>query len=195
MTTAVSAVARPHRRIPGESGIWVMIAGDLLVFSLFFLTFAFEYRSTPEAFAAGQALLNRPLGLANTMLLLTSSLAVAMGVKAVGEADSSKARRRFAVGVACGAGFVIVKAFEWGAKFGAGIFVGSSEFFTFYFMFTGIHLLHVIAGLAALLWARALARQPENPRSARMIESSALFWHLVDLLWVFLFALLYLVKP
>jgi nitric oxide reductase NorE protein len=94
-----------------------------------------------------------------------------------------------------GWGFVIVKAFEWSARFAAGQTVGTNDFFMFYFMYTGIHLLHVLLGLFVLTMLLFVARRPSLDAGAvRLLEAGGIFWHLVDLLWIILFALFYLLK-
>jgi nitric oxide reductase NorE protein len=183
----------PARKVPGEAGIWVVIFGDLALFSLFFLTYADYYRHDPALFHAGQAMLDRGIGIANTLLLLTSSLFVALATRALGRPH--RARRLFLGGMLCGLGFAVLKIIEWRAKLALGLGLSSSPFAIFYFMLTGIHFAHLCIGLAVLALVRAKAGRIAAPRDIALIESGALFWHLVDLLWVYLFALLYLVRP
>jgi nitric oxide reductase NorE protein len=96
---------------------------------------------------------------------------------------------------ACGIGFVVSKAFEWGGKIQAGITLNSNEFYIFYYMLTGIHLLHVLIGLIVLGYLIARSRRPDPGTSYVLVmEGGGAFWHLVDLLWIVLFALLYLVR-
>lgn len=185
-----AAPAQPH--IPGEPGLWVMIFGDMLVFGLFFVTFG-SYRLEQAAlFAESQARLNQGLGLLNTLLLLTSSLAIALAIAALREGRQAQAKRATQIAMALGIGFVIVKAFEYSEKFAAGITPTTNDFFMFYFAFTAIHLLHVIVGLAALTFVRARCATPMTEGGFKAVEGCAVFWHLVDILWVVLFAILYL---
>jgi nitric oxide reductase NorE protein len=179
-----------ERRIPGEPGIWVLILGELSVFSIFFITIAMTRHDDPEQFLRARATLNGVIGLANTLLLLTSSLFVALAVQRLREGRGG-IRLLFAA-MACGIGFVVLKLFEYAEKIAAGIGFTTSEFFTFYFAFTGIHLAHVLLGLAVLGMLIVLARTALTPHRARLIECGAIFWHLVDLLWIVLFALFYL---
>jgi len=105
------------------------------------------------------------------------------------------APRLFGAALACGLGFVVVKAVEWSHLFGEGKTVGSGEFYSYYFMFTGIHLAHVLIGCAVLSRLIVMTRQPELTRRAPMLcEAGGIFWHMVDLLWVVLFALFYLMR-
>jgi nitric oxide reductase NorE protein len=182
------------RRLPGEAGLWVLIFGDLFVFSLFFLTFLYYRDSERGVFVASQFTLNREFGLTNTFLLLTSSLFVAAAVRRVREIKRG-AGPLFISAMVCGFGFVIIKAFEYGAKFNAGIGLTTNDFFMLYFAFTGIHLIHVLAGLVVLGLLASLSEKP-GAGTARLvwIECGAIFWHLVDLLWVVLFSLFYLLR-
>jgi nitric oxide reductase NorE protein len=180
------------RRIPGESGIWVIIFGDLLVFSLFFGTFAYYRMDEPELFRRAQSDLSQSFGLLNTLLLLTSSWAVAKAIKLARAGDGERARGLVGLAMLLGAGFVVVKAFEYREKLVAGIGPSTNDFFMFYFTYTGIHLLHVFAGLGALAFLRSHIIHPPEPGTIALIEGCGVFWHLVDILWVVLFAILYL---
>lgn len=178
--------------IPGEAGVWVLILGDLLIFTAFFLTFM-SYRSAePDVFARSHAELNRGLGLANTILLVTSSLFVALGVHQA-RRECHLAPRLFLGAMACGAGFVMIKILEYGEKIAAGITVTTNMFYMLYFAFTGGHLFHVLLGMGVLAYVTAVSGR-KAPVGGRMmvIESGASFWHLVDLLWIVLFSMLYL---
>lgn len=172
----------------------MFIFGDLLVFGLFFLTFLTYRAADPALYAQAQAQLDTGLGLLNTLLLLTSSWFVASAVNAVRKGRPALAARLIAGGFVLGAGFVVVKAIEYGAKIGAGITVVSNEFFMFYFMYTGIHLVHVLIGLGVLIVLYRMARREDAAAHVSGFESGGAFWHLVDLLWVVLFALLYLAR-
>lgn len=178
-------------RIPGEAGIWFFVAGDLLVFSVFFILIALGQKEHAAVFDASRAQLDMWVGVLNTVLLLTGSWFVAIGVARCRAGLGGS--RAFTLGILCGLGFVANKSVEWGGKISAGLSPATNDFYMFFFVFTGIHLLHVLVGLAVLLVVRASSRRPSiGVRELRTIESGALFWHLVDLLWVVLFALLYL---
>jgi nitric oxide reductase NorE protein len=182
---------RSKGHVPGEEGVWVLILGDLFVFSIFFLMFAWYRGNAVPVFEAGQALLNRGYGLINTLLLLTSSLLVAMAVHRV-RTRRAGATVLLNAAILCGLGFVGMKALEYGEKFRAGISLATSDFFMFYFAFTGIHLVHVMVGLGVLLFVKNAARDPQAADTRMvLIEGGATFWHMVDLLWIVLFALFY----
>jgi nitric oxide reductase NorE protein len=193
----MEASSRPTRQIsrhvPGEEGIWVFIFGDLLAFSAFFVTYLVYRAQNLSVFLAGQELLSRGLGLLNTLLLLTSSWFVAQAVK---DTRNGGARTPMFIGcaMACGLGFCVVKAFEYAAKINAGYTLNSTEFFIYYYMFTGIHLVHVTIGLGVLTYLLVRARTRPADENVSAMEGGGAFWHLVDLLWVVLFALLYLVR-
>lgn len=180
-------------RIPGEPGIWLFVAGDLIVFSTFFILIALGQREQSALFFQSRAQLDLGAGLFNTLLLLTGSWCVALGVQRCRNAVVGTASRFFSLGILCGLGFVANKGLEWKAKFAQGISPKTNDFFMYYFVFTGIHLLHVLAGIGVLCMIRSLSQHSVlNARQMRTLESGATFWHLVDLLWIVLFALLYL---
>lgn len=181
-------------RLPGDEGIWVLIFGDMLVFSIFFITF-FVYRMQEhDVFVAGHALLDVRLGALNTLLLLTSSLFIALATRAVRHAHPFAARW-IAAAIGCGICFCAVKAFEYGHKIAAGITLNTTDFFTFYYMYTGIHLVHVLVGLGVLtLLYRRVHDAVEPGATIKLVESGGSFWHLVDLLWIVMFPLFYLVR-
>lgn len=183
------------RRIPGEEGIWVFVLGDMTVFALFFATFMYSRARNPETFAHDHESMHVALGTTNTVLLLSSSLLVALGVQRVLSGVPSTATRLFGAGLACGVAFVAVKAVEWTDLFAENRTVGSGEYFSYYFIFTGIHLLHVLIGIAVLARLLILSRRAEpTARQKLLCETGGIFWHMVDLLWVVLFALFYLVR-
>ncbi len=185
---------RRERRLPGEAGVWVVVIGDLLAFAVLFGTFMVLRADHPEAFAAGQAAMDVDLGILNTLLLLTGSLMIARAVAAYRDGARDVARRSVVFTIVCGLVFVGVKVVEYRAKIDAGLVPDDSPFFLLYFTFTGIHLLHVLIGLVVLLYMRTLAgREQPDARDREAFESGATFWHMVDLLWLVLFALFYLV--
>lgn len=181
--------------LPGEAGTWVFIGGEAMVFSLFFSIFLHDFGFDPALFRASQAHLNQTVALVNTILLLSSSWLVATAVEAARRNTGPIASVCFASALICGLGFCVIKFFEYREKLAAGITVNTNAFWTFYFMYTGIHLLHVLIGLGVLTFLMHLSRKGVfDSRRLSHIESGASYWHLVDLLWIGLFALLYLVK-
>jgi nitric oxide reductase NorE protein len=180
-------------RVPGETGIWVLILGDLAMFGLFFATFVYYRNQDLAVFQAARTTLSPALGALNTVLLLTSSLFMARGVNAYRAGAAATARRQVLLAWLLGLGFVVDKVVEYRDLGVQGLGPGSNDFFLFYFMLTGIHLAHVLIGLGVLWWIRGRMTRPDLTHSnISAVECGALFWHMVDLLWIVLFTLLYL---
>ena len=183
----------PH--LPGEFGIWMFIIGDLVMFSLLFGVFMYYRADDVTTYVESQKQLNQLYGLINTLLLLTSSWFVALGVKSARNKLLPACERCLALAMICGAAFVAIKYFEYAEKFAANVTLETNDFFMYYFLMTGIHLLHVLIGIGVLFFMWHLARRVEFGDSEIIaLESGASFWHLVDILWIVLFALLYLVR-
>jgi len=180
--------------IPGEVGLWVFVLADMSLFALFFLVFMWEGRKAPELYAAGTSALVRPLGFINTLVLLLSSWLVVLAVHAHRRERYALVERELAGALMCAVVFGVVKAFEYAHEVGRGYGPSTDIFFTFYFVLTGIHLAHVIIGSGLLVgWmAKSRSRRPWAP-SRRYVEGAAVYWHMVDLLWVVIFTLVYLV--
>ena len=196
MSVGASPEHAPTRgtHLPGEIGIWIFVCGDLLVFTLFFVLIALGNRDQPALFALSRAHLDMRLGLLNTVLLLTASWLVAAGVGDARSDHDARAKAKFAMAIGCAFGFIADKATEWSALLGAGRSPATNDFFMYYFVFCGIHLFHVVLGILFLgAMIRACARGVRDGGRDRLIESGGVFWHLVDLLWIVLFALLYLI--
>lgn len=192
-SSASSARTAPARHLPGQGSMWFFVLGDLWIFACYFACYAYARGHHPEAFRQGQALLHQEIGVLNTLVLLTSSLFVALCVLAAKARDFIPASRFTLLGGGMGALFMSIKAGEWTLTIHAGLPAGTEEFFLYYFMFTGLHVVHVSLGLfiLALMWREL--RHNQAPR-AELIETGALYWHMVDLLWIAIFALLYLVR-
>jgi nitric oxide reductase NorE protein len=194
--SAPTALASPHRsnaHLPGEAGIWVFVLGDMFVFALMFALFVYYRNENIEMYVNSQKALSQNCGALNTLLLLTSSWLVARGVHLAREGKTKPAWRLLSAARLCGVGFALVKFFEYGEKIHEGITPKSNEFFMFYYVLTGIHFMHVTIGLGVLTFMILRLRDPEPP-SAMMLECGATYWHMVDLLWIVLFPLLYLMK-
>ncbi len=183
---------KPH--LPGTSGIWTFIFIDMLVFFALFLVFASERFRLPDVYARSQAMLNGTIGLTNTLILLTSSWAMISSVNAWRAGRDAAARRGMGLVVLLAGAFCILKALEYGSKASAGISLLRDSFFTFYYLITGLHLLHL---LGAMIFIVAVRRRMfsggADAPSVAVVENIGLFWHFVDMLWIFIFPLLYLV--
>jgi nitric oxide reductase NorE protein len=192
---AVAGKRATRLRLPGEAGVWVLIAGDLVMFSIFFITFMYYRSRDADAYAQSQAHLSQMLGAVNTVLMLTSSWFVATAVHSARERAAVRSRSCLIFAILLGAAFCAVKVIEYHEKLAAGITPLTNDFYMFYFMLTGIHCLHVILGIGVLAFMTYIVRaRPIEGAGLQMLESGASFWHLVDLLWIVLFAILYLVK-
>jgi nitric oxide reductase NorE protein len=190
------ALQAPQRHVPGEPGIWVLLFGDMMVFTVLFTVYLHQRGARPELFAASQGALNRALGATNTLVLLTSSLLVVFATRALRRPELRHLAQRLTLGGALvGSCFVAIKAYEYHEKIAAGITPSTNEFFMYYFVLTGLHLAHVIIGLIVLTVLSTLARKPEPTKThIAFFEGGACFWHMVDLLWIVIFPLVFLVR-
>jgi nitric oxide reductase NorE protein len=185
--------------VPVEPAFWTLVFGDLLVFGAMFILFIvrrFESSETYQAFIDGSHSLNQGVGFANTLILLTSSFFVARAVTLFRGGKILLAEKELVIGLIFSLGFVALKAYEYFEKVSSGIGVTTSRFYEFYFTFTGIHLLHVVIGAALITYliTRCRAeRQGTEGCGLGMFEGVACYWHMVDLLWLILFSLFYLI--
>lgn len=187
--------AQTVRRIPGESGTWVFLFGDMVVFGVFFVTFMVERAKAPDVFDIARRTLHVGVGVTNTLVLLTSSLCVVIALGAIRSGLRSIATTALFAAIGCGLVFIGLKVYEYVALVSAGHGAGANHFYLYYFILTGLHLLHVCIGVAVLALLVTQARRAElSATRLALVEGGACFWHLVDLLWIFLFALLYLVS-
>lgn len=188
-------------------GMWLFLATEVLMFGGLFVGFGVMQVRHPEAFAAAHHHLNRALGATNTVVLLVSSLTMVLAVAAA-KAGKQKALVRYlsATWVLAGC-FLVIKFFEYSHKFHEGLlpgkfysysgesFPGEFMFFSFYFMMTGLHGIHVLLGMIMILWLIHRARRGDfTPGYYTPVDLGGLYWHLVDTIWVYLFPLLYLIK-
>jgi nitric oxide reductase NorE protein len=184
-----------HAAIPGDAGVWVFIIADMWAFAVFFLLFAAGRIAQPDLYEASRQTLDLQLGLANTLILLTSGAFMACATRQA-RADEWAATRT-SMGAALGIGllFALSKVVEWSAKADHGITLTTNEFHTYYFVFTGIHFLHFVIGIGvlAVLIARSTG-DADRAGQLRWIEAGGAYWHMVDLLWIVLFAMLYLMR-
>ena len=173
--------------LPGNPIMWVLIISELLVFGAFFLGFGVARVLQPDLFRAGQAMLDVRLGGLNTLLLVTSGWMAAKAVQMREQERIGLSRRWMAGAMMLGVGFLVVKGVEYADKAAHGIGIETDTFFTLFYLMTGFHALHVVMGLVVLAivsWKNTL----EN------VETGAAFWHMVDLIWLILFPIVYLVR-
>lgn len=172
--------------LPGEPMMWVLIFSELAAFGLLLGAFAVARAVDPRSFAAGKALLDPELAGLNTIVLVTSGWAAARGALSAQADRRRSARLWLGAAIVLGGAFVAIKLTEYGREVAAGADIESSTFFTLYFLLTGFHLLHVLLGMIIL--AVVLRRA-----DAHAIETGTSFWHMVDLVWVVMFPIVYLV--
>ncbi|MFC5356283.1 cytochrome c oxidase subunit 3 family protein [Azospirillum himalayense] len=175
----------PLSSLPGNPMMWILILGELAAFGAMFIGFAVTRALDTATFDASQAQLDRLLGGVNTMVLVTSGWLVAVAVRRRALGLSHRAAMLGAM--ALGGLFLAIKAVEYGDKIGRGLTLESNSFFQLYYLMTGFHAMHVAAGLVVLgivTWWDSL----EN------LETGAAFWHMVDLIWVLLYPIVYLLR-
>lgn len=180
--------------IPGEVGIWIFLLGDMTIFGAFFAVFVWEGRRAPELFGRSTLELHQGVGAANTVVLLLSSYLVVVALDAWRQGRVTSCTRALWAASCCGVLFALLKLGEYASGIGAGHVPASNTFFTFYYVLTGIHLLHVVIGMVLLtVWRRRAVRAVVPGSGIGFAESAAAYWHMVDLLWILIFTLVYLV--
>jgi nitric oxide reductase NorE protein len=183
------------RRLPGVDGVWVAIGADSVIFAILFGNFMQARLQDPAVFEASRHTLNMNLGGIDTLILLTSSWSVALAIQALKRDLVDRVPRYLLGGVLTGIMFMASKSIEYFEKFAAGIRPATNDFYMWYFTLTGIHLLHVVFGTSLLTYLWIKARRRAYSSSNRVVpECVVSYWHLVDLLWVVIFPLLYLQK-
>jgi len=191
----VARYAASEGHVPGETGVWVFIFGDMMVFAVLFATYLYYRAENVELFNASQGALNQTYGAVNTLLLLVSSMLVVMAVRAVRRQMRKVAPWLIAGAFLCGLAFSALKVAEYRGKVEHGITPATNDFYMYYFILTGLHWFHLIIGLCVLSVLFVLSRKPGiTQRQFALVEGGASFWHMVDLLWIVLFPLLYLVS-
>lgn len=167
--------------------MWILVGSELLVFGGALIAFSAARIADPSGFQAAQDHLDRLAGLFNMMVLVTSGLFAALAVEATRRDALHVARRHLAIAGLLGFVFLAAKGVEYARHISDGFTIDSGAFFTLYYLITGFHALHVVLGIIILA---IVARWP----SLDNIESGAVFWHMVDLVWLLVFPVLYLVR-
>lgn len=194
----------PHHDEAGDRlGMWLFLFTELLLFGGLFLLYGVYLARTPEDFIRAGGELDLVLGTANTVILITSSLTVAVAVSALQKGARSLTLGMLGATVFCALIFLVNKGFEWRAKIDHDIYPGSkrllageggeSVFYSLYYLTTGLHALHVLVGAALLGWVGFRIRGGRRDGEGAVLENVGLYWHLVDLVWIFIFPLYYLI--
>ncbi len=187
--------ARPDTGLnSGKIAIWLFLASEVMLFGALFTTYILLRVGSTE-WPQGSTYLNIPLATLNTVVLISSSVTMVMAWASLKRDDFSKFRLYMAATVLFGAVFLVVKYFEYSAKFHHGYYPRTNTFLAIYFTMTGLHMLHVLGGMTvnAYLWGPGAALWKKNKEHfTNRVENSGLFWHFVDLVWIFLFPILYL---
>lgn len=197
-----------HEYVSSKEGVWLFLVTEILMFGGLFVAYAIYHSVYPEVFSAGAKFLDWKLGSLNTVVLITSSLTMALAIHYIQVGKAQKANLQLVITLLCGLIFMCVKYIEYthkihdgllpGALFhyqGEGVVDNLALYFSFYFMMTGLHGTHVLIGMCLITWV--LIRNLRGDFSATKytaVEGVGLFWHLVDLIWIYLFPLLYLTE-
>lgn len=181
--------------LAGDLSVWLIILMELLTFGLLFLSYAFARTFDVALFNASQSTLDLNSGAINTVLLITGSWCVVRAVEAVKRDACAAGARWLIAALACGSGFVVIKLLEFSAMADAGIDLSTNTFYMFYILLTAFHFFHV---LAAMVFLTILLVNTHAGRYGRQdhhaLETGAAFWHMVDLLWIVLFPLVYVMR-
>lgn len=185
-------------------GMWIFLYSEIILFGGLFVLYAAYFHRYAEFFVQGGKELDRVIGAINTIVLLISSFTVAASITAIQKDDRKKCISFLIFSIFCGFIFLVNKYFEWGAKFHHDLYPNSETlvsgepglniFFGLYYVITGLHGLHVIIGMILLAVSLFLVIRKKVTRERfAMLDNSGLYWHLVDLIWIFVFPLFYLV--
>ena len=187
-------------------GMWLFLGTEVLLFAGLFLGYTVYRNFYHQAFHEASRSLDITLGAANTVILITSSLSVALGYHAIKNDKQKLCAGMLIFTILCAMAFLVIKAFEYQHKFHVGQLPGkwytygeitapgANLYYTVYFLATGLHAFHVIVGASVLVWVLLrLFKGHFGPKNYVAVELGGLYWHLVDLVWIFLFPLLYLI--
>ena len=195
-------------------GMWAFLAQELLFFSGLFVAYGVYRNWFPEMFKAAAHQLNKEMGATNTVVLLFSSLTAALAVRSAQVGNRKLTGKLILITIGCACAFLVIKFFEYKHKFEAGLLPGrffhphvehlaagsphlpdnTGSFFSIYFMMTGVHGIHVLVGIGVLIWIWIRNNRGDFSKEYwTPVDIVALYWHLVDLVWIYLFPLLYLI--
>ncbi len=183
-----------QKKLPGDFAIWIFIYAELLVFGVFFISYAVARSHNIELFNESQLLLDRTAGMVNTVVLITSSWFVINAVHATRADNTSHSARWLGGALLMGAAFLAIKIYEFAIKIDEGISLSTNTFYMFYLSLTYFHFLHVILGMVILTAVLInVLKVCYSSQEHTGIETGASYWHMVDLVWIILFPLVYLI--
>lgn len=192
VSEAYQSENRIGRELPGDFAIWLFIFAELTVFAIFFFCYSWMHSHNPIMFEAGQANLHPEAGLINTAALITSSFTIALAIIFAKQEQIKYCQLSWSLSILFGLVYVVTKLWEYQELFDAGFSLSSNNFYMFYFFTTGFHFLHVVLGLVVLLIMLMRIRSLVGFKAELgNLESAASYWHMVDLLWIILFPLVY----
>jgi nitric oxide reductase NorE protein len=196
MNAVVSPTPEPEGYYPpGDFALWIFIFAELLVFGIFFLAYAFARSANVELFNASQLQINQLSGAINTLVLITSSYFVVRAVAAIRQDDRKRCIRWLYAAIAMGALFLVIKMVEFYQVDAAGIGMETNTFFMFYLSLTFFHFMHVIMAMVILAAIALKARKGGySAHDHTGLETGASYWHMIDLLWIILFPLVYVIR-
>jgi len=184
-----------HKTTPGNIAIWVLIYAELTEFALFFVVFLVVRAHHQELFAAGPERLNTLAGALNTLILITSSYFVARAVAAIRSGRRKACLKWLWLTIAAGVGYCLVKAWEYQWNHAAGIDSRTDYFFSLYYYLTFNHLLHVLVGMCTILFVALRTHfYGYTEEDYEGLEGAACYWHMIDLAWIIIFPLLYVLR-
>jgi heme/copper-type cytochrome/quinol oxidase subunit 3 len=191
MSARPIATTRSTAGMPtGLLAVWWVIASEIVIFGGLLASYIM-HRLAHDAWSVQAAHTNTWIGAFNTLVLLTSSLFAVLGHKAAEAGDGPRAARMLYLTSAGGLTFLVVKAFEWTFEITHGFTISSNTFWSFYYTAAGLHALHVLAGVVIML---IVASQAKRNLELHRVELIGIYWHFVDIVWIFLFPLLYIAK-
>ncbi len=176
-------------------GIWAFLATEVLLFGGLFTTYTVFKIKYPALFYQQHLRMNRVIGAANTVVLICSSLTVALGIAAIRRGRVAALKACLTATIALGAVFLVVKYFEWSEHFREGLYPSTNIYFSLYYVMTGLHGIHVLAGMIALSVMLVMAHKGRfSGDYSTPVEIVGVYWHFVDLVWIYLFPMLYLIR-
>jgi len=178
---------------PGGILLWVLITVELITFGAALIALAVSSRDNPELYHQSRLQLNATFGAINTLFLLTSGYFMAMTVRKVKQKNIKKAAFYNQLAMLGGLLFLLLKSVEYYEKIQHGLTIGYNTFFTFYWLLTAFHVIHVLVGLGILFFMYLGMRKAQANPDILNVEAGAAFWHMCDLIWLLLFPMLYLI--